>query len=128
MKEGRIQWIRNAPTLIEKEIKKRSQEEFYEIFLHEGALYLVASLGQKNTLGYQINIQNINPIKTDQWEVIMEQKNPPKGKKVAQAISLPISIVKIDVQDKKDLPKEIIFKNIDHKILQIAKIEEEVRV
>ena len=35
--------------------------------------YMVASLGMKNTLGYDISISNIIEIDKGKWEVLMDQ-------------------------------------------------------
>jgi hypothetical protein len=123
----RVEKIKNVdalPTAIEREIRQRKKEEFYDSFLHENDLYLVASLGQKNTSGYEVSIGNIIAVDLEEWEVMMQQIEPEKEQVLAQVITTPLIILKIAIisEDKK-APKKIIFKNKKGEVIKGIKVK-----
>lgn len=112
MRVEKIKSVNVLPTAIEKEIRQRKKQEFYDSFSHGNDLYLVASLGQKNTAGYEVSIENIIEVDLEEWEVMMQKTEPEKEQVLAQVITTPLIIVKIAlISDDKNIPKKIVFKN-----------------
>lgn len=110
MRTERIRKNDLLPLSIENEINRRKKEEFYESFMHGNNLYLVASLGQKNTAGYEVSFEDIKATDSEEIEVMMQRKEPQKGCVQAQVITTPFTILKIWL-DKDRTPKRVIFKN-----------------
>jgi len=120
----KISSLRTLPTIIEKEIDQYKNQEYYDSFVYNDDLYIVASLGMKNTLGYDISISNIIEIDKGKWEVLMDKIQPNKDQILAQAITTPLAIVKIIIMTKgKNTPKEITFKDKKGDIIKKIKVK-----
>lgn len=105
----KIKEVESLPNVIEKEIKQRKKEEFYDIYLHEDNLYVVASLGKKNKAGYKIEVQEIEDNNTGRWKISIGKREPKKNQIVTQVINYPISITKVWINKNKGIPEEITF-------------------
>ncbi len=117
----RIERIRKndfIPGPIEKEINRRKKEEFYESFLHGDDLYLVASLGQKNTAGYDVYFENIRTTSHNEIEVQMNKIEPEKGGVQSQVITTPFTVLKVLLKKDGKFPKRVIFKNNNGEVLK----------
>lgn len=124
VKVEKISSIRTLPPILEKEINQYKSQEYYDSFIYKDDLYLVASLGIKHTLGYDISIINLKEIDTGKWEVFMDKTEPGKGQILAQAISTPLTIAKIIIMTKgKNTPKEIVFKDKKGHIIKGVKVK-----
>ena len=111
MRVEKISSLRTLPTIIEKEIDQYKNQEYYDSFVYNDDLYIVASLGMKNTLGYDISISNIIEIDKGKWEVLMDKIQPNKDQILAQAITTPLAIVKIIIMTKgKILQRKLLSK------------------
>lgn len=116
--------MQDLPTVIEKEIRQRKKEEFYDIYLHGDNLYVVVGLGQKNKAGYQVEVQEIKGENTGLWRVLVKKQEPKKNQVVAQVINYPMSITKIWARKVKEIPSKIIFEDKNGESITTSNIRE----
>ena len=117
MKVEKIKNTHAFPFEIEKKIRKYKKEEFYGFFSHGNDIYIIISLGQKNTSGYEVNIRSIVEVDLEVWEIRMQKIEPKKEQVLAQVITTPLIIVKIAIIDKI-IPNKIIFKDNKGKVIK----------
>lgn len=75
--------------------------------------YYTIAMGEKNTGGYSINIENVNIDTEGNVEVIVEETNPDADSIVTMAFTYPTCMVTLD-----KLPSSITVKNTEGKIFK----------
>ncbi|MBD1370966.1 protease complex subunit PrcB family protein [Hazenella sp. IB182357] len=85
------------PDAIKPEAKKlqRSGNGGTKVIHHEGNTYIVVALGERNTGGFSVRVNDLVE-SGDQLTIMAEEKKPPKGAFVPQVISYPITTVCIE--------------------------------
>lgn len=99
-----------APSRVRKAVERYKTEEKAAVYVVEGTVYLVITMGQKSTGGYGIRVKEIEQHGTLEggsgFNIHVEYKKPKPGQPVCQAITYPYAIVKTNI---KDISKDTVF-------------------
>lgn len=87
----------NLPEVLQDEVDDLKSEENYEAYEYNGYIYLLAAMGEKNTGGYDIDIEKVTKVLDDDKytiEAVVDTDEPSSGSYVTQSITSPYSVVK----------------------------------
>lgn len=93
--------LENAPQNI-ADIYEKNKEQYKLVVADDGNhTYIIAMMGEKRTAGYSIKVLSIEDNEEGRLKVTAELKQPSKDEMVAQVITYPVDIVRIQ---KTNLP------------------------
>ncbi len=94
-----------------KEAVQKAREEDIEVYVVEDTAFIVVTRGKKPTAGYGVKVAGIEGFNRSQdghsIDIYVEYNNPEPEQPVAQVVTYPYAIVKIDM---KDIPKDTLFR------------------
>jgi hypothetical protein len=92
-----------APPQIERMVHRRRLEEGAAVYVVEDGVYIVVSRGEKPTGGYGIRVANVEEEEDGSgFNVLVEYQDPKPGQLVAQVVTYPFAVVKVDLKNIKN--------------------------
>lgn len=89
--------LEDTPESVQKWIETNQSQEQKQVLHADGKTYVIITLGQKRTGGYEVKITQIAEIEgTDTISVTHEVTEPEEGEMATQVITYPLAIAEMD--------------------------------
>lgn len=99
--------VENAPNRVQQWISKNRSKKAEKVFNVDGMTYAVILLGQKPTGGYNVEIEQIQKMKTNSSQsdvvntVSYELTEPEKGSVNIQTLTYPVTVAELEGETKR---------------------------
>lgn len=115
----------SLPQVLKSEVDELKVSENYKAYEYNGYIYLLAAMGKKNTGGYDIDIEKVYRVETDDDEytikALVDTDKPSSGAFVTQVVTYPYSIVRFKSFDGIE---NVVFLDEDDNELKDTDIED----